>query len=109
LKLLTIYKTTRIAFILFEVFVFLYCQCSIIWFCFKVVSVPLHCGSGSRYALDGGADTETTNNVIAPINSLQYKFTSSGMDDIATKFIDGILYIFKPILEPVFVNYSNDL
>lgn len=37
-KLLNIYKKTRIAFIIFEVFFFLFCQCSIIWFCFRFIT-----------------------------------------------------------------------
>jgi hypothetical protein len=38
LTLLNIYKKTRIYFIISEVFLFLFCQCSIIWFCLKFIN-----------------------------------------------------------------------
>jgi hypothetical protein len=36
--LLNIYKKTRIYFIISEVFLFLFCQCSVIWFCLKFIN-----------------------------------------------------------------------
>lgn len=38
LTLLNIYKKTRIYFIISEVFLFLFCQCTIIWFCLKFIN-----------------------------------------------------------------------
>jgi hypothetical protein len=38
LTLLNIYKKTRIYFIISEVLLFLFCQCSIIWFCLKFIN-----------------------------------------------------------------------
>jgi hypothetical protein len=37
LTVLNLYKKTRIYFIISEVFLFLFCQCSIIWFCLKFI------------------------------------------------------------------------
>lgn len=37
LIVLNLYKKTRIYFIISEVFLFLFCQCSIIWFCLKFI------------------------------------------------------------------------
>jgi hypothetical protein len=38
LRLLNIYKKTRIYFIISELFLFLFCQFSIIWFCLKFIN-----------------------------------------------------------------------
>lgn len=37
-RILNIYKKTRIVFIQFEILMFLFCQCSIIWFCLKFIN-----------------------------------------------------------------------
>jgi hypothetical protein len=61
--------------------------------------------NNSTLELNVDKDTET----LGTLKDIKDKFISDDMNSISEKIINSLLDILKPILEPVSVNYSNEI
>ena len=71
--------------------------------------------SGNTSSMPEGRDLEGISQIMSKYQafldnlSLHQKYASNGLDDWSPSLLDKVIEMLSPILEPVSVNYSNEL